>query len=71
MDNVVDKAYLTSQNASIHAVLNKLPGFKAKIYVNKINNLAARAAVHQSMDEAKSYKRAKQGITDNSKGKIF
>lgn len=61
----MDKDYLTSQNARIHAVFNKLPVLKAKIYVNKINNLAFCAATGQTPDEANSYKNAKQGITSN------
>jgi hypothetical protein len=56
VDNVVDKAHLTSQNASIHAVFYKLLVLEAKIYVNKINHLALRGAVHQSLYEANSYK---------------
>jgi hypothetical protein len=71
VDNVVDKAHLTSQNARIHAVFNKLPVLEAKIYVNKINNLAFSAASHQTPDEANSYKNSKQGITSNGKGKCL
>ena len=71
MDNVVDKDYLTSQNARIHAVFNKLPVLEAKIYVNKINNLAFRAATRQIIYEANSYKNSKQGITSNGKGKLL
>ena len=71
MDNVVDKAHLTSQNARIHAVFNKLPVLKAKIYVNKIKNLGFRAAARQTPDEANSYKNPKQGITSNGSGEFL
>ncbi|MGZ8291157.1 MAG: hypothetical protein ACXW2U_06080 [Telluria sp.] len=67
----MDKADLTSQKPCIGAVFNKLPVLEAKIYVNKINYLAICAALHQSINEANSYKSCNQGITDNSKGKIF
>ena len=71
MDNVVDKAHLTSQNARIHAVFNKLPVLEAKIYVNKINNLGFGTAMQQSADEANSYKNSKQGITSNGGGNFL
>lgn len=52
----MDKAHLTSQNARIHAVFNKLPVLEAKIYVNKIKYLAFSSALRQTTDEANSYK---------------
>lgn len=71
MDNVVDKGHLTSQNARIHAVFNKLPVLKAKIYVNKINNLGFSAAAQQTTYEANSYKYSQPGITSNGNGKLL
>lgn len=71
MDNDVDKPHLTSQKPFIHAVCNKLPGFKAKIYANEINNLVPCAAGHQTIHEANSYKTRNRGITGNTEGKIF
>ncbi|WP_147373766.1 hypothetical protein [Massilia cavernae] len=56
---------MTSQNARIHAVFNKLPGLEAKIYANKIKHLGDHAAARQSIDEANSYKTGQRGITDN------
>lgn len=67
----MDKDYLTSQNARIHAAFNKLPVLEAKIYVNKIKNLGFSSATHQSPDEANSYKNPGQGITSNGKGKFL
>jgi hypothetical protein len=71
VDNVVDKAHLTSQNARIHAVFNKLPVLEAKNYVNKINYLAFRSALHQNTDEANSYKNSPPGITGHGAGKFL
>lgn len=67
----MDKAHLTSQNARIHAVFNKLPVLEAKIYVNKIKYLAFGSAPHQSTDEANSYNNSVQGITGNGAGKFL
>jgi hypothetical protein len=39
VDNFVDKSPLTAPGASVHAGFNKLPIQKAKIKMNKINDL--------------------------------
>ncbi|MBZ2209462.1 hypothetical protein [Massilia soli] len=67
----MDKALLTTQKPNIHAVLNKLPVLKAKIYTNEIKYLALGAATHQTPDAANSYKTSLQGITSNGQGKLL
>ncbi|NML59950.1 hypothetical protein HHL21_02390 [Massilia sp. RP-1-19] len=67
----MDKARLTSQNARIHAVFNKLPVLEAKIHVNKIKNLAFSAASQRSLDAANSYKISLPGITSNGNRKFL
>lgn len=71
MDNVVDKAHLTSQKPNIHAVFNKLLVLEAKIYVNKIKYLAFAVATHQTANAVNSYKNPTQGITSNGHGKLL